>query len=711
MRAQSIVTAALLFSLPHLGASGETKRSITVEDTIEMTRWADVRYFWGAHPDGGVAQYAPDGGHFVIALRKADLKTNTNVYSIYLSATSTIFQSVKPSLLLTMSSASNSPAIQGIKWLADNETLAFIGQREEGLSQIYTINIDTKRLTERTQHSTGVDQFDISPDGKKILFAAEEEKDSSLTPEQRRHGVVVQNQNLEDIVAGRFNQRSGEERLFYQERKEEEIAFPSTHQINANSRLSFSPDGHFASVTAYFRATRIEWAEYKDPVLQFWAKNPAPAGGASPVSQYFLFDSSKRSIQTLLDSPALYTAASNWAPDSHAIYLKTLLPLDGVSKSERSNRVESELPAEIAVPSLTIKQLTLAEFEQVRPAQVRELPAIALEEDVNLPPRIFARDRRTNRSVLLMDLNPQFSELKFGQVEELHLLVHGVPVIAGLYLPPDYVEGKRYPLVVQTHGYDPKRFSMDGRYEWSSGFAARALAAAGIIVVQMEEFENPADHDRIGNDRTLGSTLMESFRNFTVACDEQVVQALIDRGMIDQDRVGISGFSRTVWFVSYLLTHSEKQRFRTAILTDGIDGGYFEYIAGQLTEFDADNGGKAPFGKEGLDLWRRESPGFNLDRVCLPLRLVSIEDRLAQWEWFVAGKLQNRPVELVEIPDGTHMLEKPSDRYIAMQGIVDWYRFWLQGSIDPNPDKRTQYERWKKLEELELKEPRKGCPE
>ena len=299
-----------------------------------------------------------------------------------------------------------------------------------------------------------------------------------------------------------------------------------------------------------------------------------------------------------------------------------------------------------------------------------------------------------------MDLNPRFSELKFGHVEELHLLVHGVPVIAGLYLPPDYVEGKRYPLVVQTHGYDPKRFSMDGRYEWSSGFAARALAAAGIMVVQMQEFENPEDHDRVGNDRTLGRNLMESSRNFVIACDDQVVQSLIDRGMIDPDRVGISGFSRTVWFVSYLLTHSQKQRFRTAVLTDGIDGGYFEYIAGQLTEFDADNGGKAPFGKEGLDLWMKESPSFNLDRVSIPLRLVSIEDRLAQWEWFVAGKLQKKPVELIEIPDGTHMLEKPLDRYIAMQGIVDWFRFWLEDYEYPDSARKDQYKRWERLREL-----------
>jgi dipeptidyl aminopeptidase/acylaminoacyl peptidase len=709
MRAFAIAAALLLLSVPHQITCAETKRNITVEDSIEFTRLADADYFRGAHPDRGIAEYSPNGEHFVVVLRKGDLKTNANEYSIYLFATSAIFQPRKPHLLLTIRTASGKPGIRGIKWLEDNKTLAFLGNPEDGLTQIYTVNIETKQLTERTNHRTAIDQFDISLDGKKLIFTAAKEDNSSLTPEQHLHGIVVQDQTLEDILTGRFNRAPGEEQLFYQERNEEEIAFPPTHQVNVNSRLTFSPDGHFASVTAYFRATSTEWTAYNNMVLRFWGRNPAPLGGPSPVSQFFLFDCLTRSIRTLLEAPAVYTASSHWAKDSHAIYLKTYLPLDGTSETERSKRIEGELPVEIAVPDLTVKQLSEFGWQQASYSQSKQLPAITLEEDLNAPPRIVAQDRLTNRSVLLMVLNPQFAGLIFGRVEVLHLMVHGIPIIAGLYLPPGYVAGSRYPLVLQTHGFDSMRFSMDGRYEWSSGFAARALAAAGIMVVQMQEFENPGDHDRVGNDRTLGKTLESSFRNFAVACYAQAIQTLSDKGMINPDRVGISGFSRTVWFVSYLLTHSEKQKFRTAILTDGIDGGYFEYIARRLTEFDADNGGMAPFGKDGLDLWREESPTFNLDRVCIPVRLVSIEDRLAQWEWFVAAKLEKKPVELIEVPDGTHMLEKPSDRYIAMEGIVDWFRFWLQGYVDPSQAKAMQYDRWRSLTEAESKESLATC--
>ena len=51
--------------------------------------------------------------------------------------------------------------------------------------------------------------------------------------------------------------------------------------------------------------------------------------------------------------------------------------------------------------------------------------------------------------------------------------------------PIDYQEGERYPLVIQTHGWNPQRFWPDGPY--SSAFAAQPLAGKGIVVVQLEE--------------------------------------------------------------------------------------------------------------------------------------------------------------------------------------------------------------------------------
>jgi hypothetical protein len=37
------------------------------------------------------------------------------------------------------------------------------------------------------------------------------------------------------------------------------------------------------------------------------------------------------------------------------------------------------------------------------------------------------------------------------------------------------------------------------------------------------------------------------------------------------------------------------------------------------------------------------------------------------------------------------------ERLESQQGDVDWFRFWLQGYVDPDPSKRGQYRRWAKL--------------
>jgi len=57
-------------------------------------------------------------------------------------------------------------------------------------------------------------------------------------------------------------------------------------------------------------------------------------------------------------------------------------------------------------------------------------------------------------------------------VEELQLVVDGVPVLADVFAR--ITRRQALSLVVQTQGSTPSAFSMDGRNEWSSGLL-RAL--------------------------------------------------------------------------------------------------------------------------------------------------------------------------------------------------------------------------------------------
>jgi hypothetical protein len=153
-----------------------------------------------------------------------------------------------------------------------------------------------------------------------------------------------------------------------------------------------------------------------------------------------------------------------------------------------------------------------------------------------------------------------------------------------------------------------------------------------------------------------------------------------------------------------------KYKFGAAVVSDGVDYGYFPFIASYnvLPGFDALAGflqayGELPVG-QGLNAWH-SAPAFNTDKVRTPLRIESIGKSgfLFEWEWYVLLKRLRKPVELTVIPLGTHVLVRPQDLLASQQGTVDWMQFWLKGEEDPDQSKAEQYKRWRELRKLQEK--------
>jgi hypothetical protein len=253
-----------------------------------------------------------------------------------------------------------------------------------------------------------------------------------------------------------------------------------------------------------------------------------------------------------------------------------------------------------------------------------------------------------------------------------------------LILPADYEPGRRYPLVIQTHGYLPSAFVTDGLYP--TAMAARPLASAGIAVLQTT---NRPDH-------------FVSLQEASDAIDgwESAIAQLDREGVIDRQRVGIIGFSRTCWYVEQALIE-HPQMFSAATIADGIDTSYMTYrlfSEGRPTlamEYEKILGAK-PVG-DGLSAWVQRAPGFHLDRVETPLRIEAIGpvSVLTEWETYSSLSAQHKAVDLIYIPAGQHILQKPLDRMASQQGNVDWFRFWLESYVDPDLSKANQNERWR----------------
>jgi len=702
---------------------------VTVADAIEMRQWADRNYAAGASSKGKVAIFSPDGKCFVVVLKKGNLNSNTNEFSILLFDTKASWEPVQPQTLLTMSSSSNREGVKNVRWLADNETLVFLGENPGETPQIYTLNIRSKQLRRLTSHSTVIVAYDISRSGDQIVFEAHPFAIKKIdTPEVRRSGIVITGGYPDDILTEDCDtdQNTGTEQLYVQGRDGIATRVETDDFLSDWEPLSLSPNGRFAVVSVYLKNVPQAWAEYQDEPLHRYVLEHRRMSDYSSVRQYMLLDTSKKKLQPLVDAPISFrTMGFTWIHDGQSLVVSgTYLPLDVADPEARRQRARLAFVAEVSLPDrrylpITSRALIAQQWNSSTETLILQEPAeataarfayqkkglawqetpqgnaaggvthpeVILEEDLNTPPHLYLWDARRKRKTLLLDLNPQFSKLSFGRVEEIRwTATDGHEVVGGLYLPPDCQPGVRYPLVIQTHGFNKDRFWIDGPF--SSAFAAQPLAAKGIVVLQV------GGSSQTGQDHNVTGTPEEGPREMAVY--EGAIDYLDRRGLIDRDRVGITGFSRTVFKVGYTLTHS-KYHFAAATLADGFEGGYVNYVLFQGVDSVGVNGG-LPSGAS-LDLWLKNAPGFNLDRVTAPVRIeeYAYGSLLGGWEWFSGLSFRAKPVELIWIPFGTHLLVKPWERLVSQRGNVDWFDYWLQGRADPDPAKKQQYQRWEAM--------------
>jgi dipeptidyl aminopeptidase/acylaminoacyl peptidase len=711
-------------------ATERSSRPVTVEDAIQMTKVGDLDSFWGSPLPDQLGHFSPDGKKFVVVTRKGNIASNTRTYSLLLWNTGEVEQSPPPQIVLTMSSSSNRQAIEDVTWLADSERIAFLGEHPGELHQVYTYNIRTQVLHKITRHQTNVVSYSMTPQGKELAFVADEPAGSIWDDTSRRQGFPISTESLSRLIEGKKGGDSDE--LFFQlpHRASRRISLTGKVSPPWRQSVAISPDGTHITVSTLVMEVPAEWKEYSGPEMRQLTSQGMPPGQYSELNQYELVDTRTGKSRILLDSPVSPTSLSRvaWSPDSHSVVItNTYLPLEDVDAAQRETRRVSPFTVEVSVQNSKVTRITAEDslvllrwdartsllcfqdwklsrddrsqgnvffrkngddWQKLTESLTSEVhPRIVVEENMNTPPRMFVVDANTRKRVMLFDPNPQFKELRFANVEEVQWQgSDGRASVGGLYYPFNYSPGHKYPLVIQTHGWVPGAFWIDGPF--TTAFAAQPLAAKDIMVLQADEgYASQGTPEEVTRE---------------VSRLEGAIDYLDRRGLIDTDRLGIIGFSRTCLFVKYALTHS-KRHFAAASVTDGVDAGYFQYLtilnvdSVLARDYEGVNGG-LPFG-EGLRSWMDRSPSFNIESVQTPLRIVAENPdvTLFEWEWFAALTRLGKPVEMVALQDGEHVLQKPWERLVSQQGNVDWFAFWLKGEEDLDPGKERQYRRWRRL--------------
>lgn len=707
------------------------QRRVSVADSIEMSEIMPADSHSSSDPDAPVL-FSPSGTRFAIVLRRGDLRNNTNVYTLLIYSTLRAFSSQKPDTTLRMASNSNQPAISDLRWLRDGQTLLFLGEQPGLPAQVYSFNVATGRLSQLTDQPTSVVSFDASDDGRVLVFEAEPIPEDVLnTPDTRKHGFVVAGEELSTLLFA--GHRSAVSMAFRSRQLFLKIGSAAPRRLSLDDgvwpglTLSVAPNGRHALIEAYARQVPADWTLYGEGVLQEYISAARKRPGAlSLVETYLLLDTATGRVSSLLRVP------KDWPHDGYfwldrgrsLVISQSFLPSSALSADQQGAPERHPTVVEIELPGRRIEHIdpgwltairwdertrslllagrgkeaglrklyhrTPGGWEQVHSGDLtagNSVPQVTVRQGMNTPPTIWLSLRSGGRSVMLLDPNPQFAQLCFGQEKEIHWnATDGHAVSGGLYLPPEYSATQRYPLVIQTHAFESDRFWVDG--PWHSAYAAQELAGKGIAVLQM-------GYDHVGR-----STPSEAPR--AMAAIEGAIDALSRQGIIDRDRVGIMGFSRTVFHVAYTLTHSSCH-FAAATLADGFDGDYFQTIAFGMTEApDAIAVNGAPPWGAGLEKWIERSPLFSVERVSSPVRLEAygMDSVLGLWGWYSLQSRRDMPVDMIVLPRAPHLLVKPWERMASQQGDVDWFCFWLKDEEDRSPEKAAQYRRWRELRSL-----------
>lgn len=266
--------------------------------------------------------------------------------------------------------------------------------------------------------------------------------------------------------------------------------------------------------------------------------------------------------------------------------------------------------------------------------------------------------------------------------------------IGGLLLPRGVEKSGtefKLPLVIQSYEYSADHFNPDGIDDAHHAYAAQALVARGMAVLNMDIPAAGAPPRELATPREL----TEFSERVTSAA-----QALAKTGLIDLSRVGLIGFSRAGLNTYYAITHPGEEPPAAAVIDDAFTGTYAGYLDAEATSrlghvaYDPLYGGDFWHHKAS---WLESEATFNLDRVETPVLFTIHSERALPHASVTIGafQLNNRPIEYLLFPMASHNLHKPRQRLVSYEASVDWMSFWLQGYEDPDPAKTDQYRRWR----------------
>lgn len=693
---------------PHIqirGTEGTVggKHPITLDEIVSFREVKEPR----RSPDGSKVAYL-----VTQAFRSCDCY-RTAMYLVGTTPGST------PDKLLEESSLST------LRWTPDGKYISYLSAKS-GSQQLWKIDPASKTAEQVFNHTPGADQtinrvgyhpsdttavgvftYEWSPDGRRVAFTTSPPIDNAELEQQKKHGILFgENMDVFTLLFEQWIHVPGQLWIYDSNSKSEQMLWENRSELHGGeiSSVAWSPDSRQIAV-AYTAPPKLEdsrvFFNQDVGIVDVGARKFTAVATGEAVEELPQWSPDGKSlaycaVEGYTNSPIVvyelatgkkreYAPKSNarqywWADDGSALIYQSSL-----FGKRRSRNGLYRVPIDGQEPTrITSEENRVDDCDGVSKGK-----AACVWQSSNIAPSPALIDIVSGKPHGLADINPELRNISIGQVSELRWdNKYGANTTGYLIKPFNYVEGKRYPLLVILYGFEGKFVT---QAEWLSSYPAQAFARDGFAVLMTNY---PPYDDWKGNDFARGS-IAEGYS--PLASIEAGVNMLVKQGIADDQRVGIMGISYGGFLTEFAITQSHM--FQVSSLVDGGGYGNAAYALEGHNGHENDERvlGGPPYGKT-LKNWLSFSPPLNADKVDGPV-LMGFNDHEAAYGLEMRSALSSAgvPVEFWVYPGDGHIFTAPEHRYVSMEMNLDWFNFWLQGKEDPSPEKRTQYERWHKL--------------
>jgi dipeptidyl aminopeptidase/acylaminoacyl peptidase len=646
--------SALAFALLSSAALGQAPSPPSIDDVINLKRV-------------GAPAISPDGQHVAFTIREANWDENAYETEIWVGDAST----GQSRQVTNARGSSSQPA-----WSPDGSTLAFVSDRD-GKRRLYRIALRGGEAERLTSGEEGVNSFAWSPSGKEIAFTMQDPVPDAIREREKRFGDIrIEDQDHRfthlhlldpgakttrqltkgNFVVGSFKWSPDGRRIAFDHRATSDpsdggtadisIVLPATGAVSIavaqegpDTNPRWSPDG---TQLAFVTSMAKPYYYFENSVI-----GVVSPGVASVKPLTLAFDEDPNLIDWTSAGIMFSSSQRTWS------YLFTLDPATSAvtRHAARDAWIGSGFSLTPEGKRVAFIGSGPADFPDVYIGEVAALPAA--KNVSNTGAQVAAWPKHTREVIRWKSQD-------------------GAEIEGVLHKPADFQAGRRHPLLVVIHG-GPTGVSRPVPYGSGSFYPIDAFLSRGALILEPNYRGSAGYGERF---RSL------NVRNLGIGDAWDVlsgIDALVQQGLVDRDRVGSMGWSQG-GYISAFLTTRHSDRFKAISVGAGISDWMTYYVNTDIHPFTRQYLKGTPW--DDPKIYADTSPMTYIKQAKTPTLIQHGEDDARvpipnAFQLYQGLRDQNVPVQLSIFKGFGHGLTKPKANRAAMQQNLDWFTRYI----------------------------------